>query len=191
MTTGSEGCRRRIVAPASCKRRLWYSPNAASPAARRRPSPSWRRFPKPCSIVISLRRGPCIGRCCAIFFGSRTSRCGPSPPTKADTLQFARTIREHFYACLAIRNGKESDTSIRVMMASLAGDGRYARIIYRRALTKRRPLRDQLGPHRRARRRAKPADRSDQRLLLHRACRFDADARRDARPSCHSIRRRR
>jgi AcrR family transcriptional regulator len=62
------------------------------------------------------------------------------PPTTADALEFARVLRRYFSSCWAIRNGELSDTSSRVMMASLAGDGRYARVIYRRALKMRRSL---------------------------------------------------
>jgi AcrR family transcriptional regulator len=49
-------------------------------------------------------------------------------------------LRAYFRACVGMTEQDEEAAGLRVLMASLAADGRYARAIYRRALRKRGKL---------------------------------------------------
>lgn len=55
-----------------------------------------------------------------------------------DTRAYAVLLRSYLENCLAMRDGQPEAISQRVVMASLASDGKYAGTIYRRALRKRR-----------------------------------------------------
>jgi AcrR family transcriptional regulator len=58
--------------------------------------------------------------------------------TATDDYDLVFQIRVYLAGNLAMRDGDEMATTHRVMITSLVGDGRYARIIYRRALRMRR-----------------------------------------------------
>ena len=62
-----------------------------------------------------------------------------TPRSVSSVLDYVRGIRAYLGREMDIRDGGEAAIGHRLMTASLAGDGRYARLIYRRALRLRQP----------------------------------------------------
>lgn len=62
-----------------------------------------------------------------------------SPRSISSTIDYVRGIRAYLGREMDIRDGGEAAIGHRLMTASLAGDGRYAKLIYRRALRMRQP----------------------------------------------------
>lgn len=61
-----------------------------------------------------------------------------SPQEVSSALDYVRGIRDYLAREMDLRDGGEGAIGHRLMTASLAGDGRYAKLIYRRALRLRR-----------------------------------------------------